>query len=317
MPRECIEEGATTPKECSRIMIKIHAPLECKAALLEADVSSESEGREICDKIMMEQHSPQCAENGITDPEECAHFMDSFRGDDGRRSDSGFGQDCGMIEDPMQRLDCYDNRGNEIGDHYGLDERFDGNQGEITWQCKENRIHWGPDCETFMREEWPEQERQRMEDGDMRMQEEGDWRIKEQECASSCDLQNGWWDFRNGECECYTTDDHNYPTAPEGEWDGGDDWQGGSGDGVYGGDGTSCGEGHEEDGQGGCIPFGTGDYGFEDDGSQYGPGEGPGEPEDYAGEAPSEEPPPQDEPAPEPESDPVITGEVFLEYYFN
>ena len=41
-----------------------------------------------------------------------------------------------------------------------------------------------------------------------------------------------------------------------------DDFSGGSGN--FGGDGVSCGEGYEEDGRGGCIPFGTGDYGFDD-----------------------------------------------------
>ena len=190
-------------------MIRIHAPLECKAALLAADIQTEKQGREICDKIMFELHMPkQCIDEGLTSPDECAEFMDNFRGPmEGDMMDRGpsFGPDCGRIEDPMERLDCYDNKGSEMGDYYGP---MNGGmpEGEITWQCKENRIHWPPDCETFMREEWPEQERMKMEEGDKRREQEGDWRVKEQECAASCDLVNGWWDFRGGECVCYATE---------------------------------------------------------------------------------------------------------------
>jgi hypothetical protein len=75
MPRECVEAGATTPKECSKVMITKHAPEECREALLEADVQSEKEGRAICDAIMMQKHAPECAEEGIANPEECKDFM--------------------------------------------------------------------------------------------------------------------------------------------------------------------------------------------------------------------------------------------------
>ena len=130
-----------------------------------------------------------------------------------------------------------------------------------------------------MREEWPEIERMHMEEGDMRRENEEDWRVKEKECAASCDLENGWWDFRDGDCVCYT-DDRSY--------EGGDyDYEGDYEDsGPYGGDGTSCGSGYEEDGSGGCIPFGTGDYGFEDE-PQY-------DESDYSGDY-EEEPPSYDD----------------------
>ena len=154
MPRECVEAGVTSPRECGRVMIETHAPLECKSALLSSGCEDERECREICDAIMFELHTPQeCIDGGITDPEECARFMDSFRGPGGGLR----GPDCGRIEDPMERLECYDNRGNEFEDHYGPGEGYEG-EGELTWQCRENRIHWPPDCETFMREEWPEQD---------------------------------------------------------------------------------------------------------------------------------------------------------------
>jgi hypothetical protein len=267
MPPECVEAGVTSPKECGKVMIKTHAPLECRAALLEADVQSESEGRRICDKIMMEKHSPQCAEKGIDDPEECAKFMDSFRGE-GPRGGPGFGRNCMEIEDPMERLDCYDNKGGELGEHYGTDPKFQ--NGEITWQCKENRIHWGPDCETFMREEWPEQEKRRMEEGDKRRMEEGDWRVKEKECALKCEQEGKPWDFSNGDCVCKDRDYEEY--YKPGDDEGGakcDDCaskcESRSGQRLRG---TGC-------GSGGCECY------YESDEPDYGPGEGPGEPGDY------------------------------------
>ena len=290
MPLECVEEGITDPKECGKIMIKTHAPLECRAALLEANVDSEREGREICDKIMFKLNAPkECIDKGLTDHEECKNFMDSFRGDKGPGEFGAPGQNCMPIEDPMERLKCFESAVGEVGEHYGVGERFEDGKGEITWQCKENRIHWGPDCETFMREEWPEQERMKMEEGNIRRAEEGDWRVKERECSASCDLVNGWWDFRDGECICKTDERSNEPRPGEFRSDSyqREDY---SSSGSYGGDGASCGDGYESDGQGGCIPFGTGNYGFENNGPQYAEGEGPGEPGDYYnnGEPPSD-----------------------------
>ncbi|MBU0760905.1 MAG: hypothetical protein KJ858_04395, partial [Nanoarchaeota archaeon] len=201
MPPECVKAGVTNPKECGRIMIKEHAPLECRAALLAADVSSESEGREICDKIMFEKHSPQeCIDKGLTSPKECAELMDNFRGSGPMDKGMGFGIDCSSIEDKMERLDCYDNKGNEMGEHYGVGEKFQDGKGELTWQCKENRIHWAPDCKKFMEEEWPEQEKMRMQKGDMRREQEGDWRVKEKECVQKCGDRP--WDFSGGNCQC-------------------------------------------------------------------------------------------------------------------
>jgi|TARA_B100000315_G_scaffold258846_1_gene312425 hypothetical protein len=53
---------------------------------------------------------------------------------------------------------------------------------------------------------------------------------------------------------------------------------------IIWGDGISCNEGYESDGSGGCIPFGTGDYGFDE---------------------PVQEQLPVDEPAPEPTPEPT------------
>lgn len=221
MPPECVRAGATSPKECGRIMIKENAPIECRKALLEADVQNEREGREICEKIMFELHAPiECIDEGITDPEECKDFMDTFRHDDGPRGPGGFGapgRDCIGIEDSTERLTCFENAVGDMGNRYGIGDKFEDGGGEITWQCKENRIHWGPDCEIFMREEWPQQERMREEERHNLEFERDDWRLKEKECAASCDLKNGWWDFSDGECVC-TTEDYKGPR--EGEWQG-------------------------------------------------------------------------------------------------
>ncbi len=280
MPSECVEEGATTPKECGKIMIKIHAPLECKAALLEAEVSSEKEGREICDKIMFEKYAPQeCINKGINNPKECARFMDSFRGDEyfGPKEGPGFGEDCSRIEDSMKRLECYDNKGNEMGEYYGPQDKQAG--GEITWQCKENRIHWAPDCDRFMREEWPEQEKMRMEEGNKRRTEEGDWRIKEKECAAKCEIEQKPWDFTNGQCICK-------------EMGYGGNYNPGNSPPICDDCANKCPIRAGERLRGtGCGPNGCECY-YESEQPQYGPGEGPGEgpggPGNYINEPPSE-----------------------------
>ncbi|MBU2616093.1 MAG: hypothetical protein KKC19_03240, partial [Nanoarchaeota archaeon] len=135
----------------------------------------------------------------------------------GDKGPGGFvspGQNCMPIEDPMERLKCFESAVGEVGEHYGVGERFEGG-GKITWQCKENRIHWGPDCETFMKDEWPKQERMKIEEGNIRRAEEGDWRVKERECSASCDLVNGWWDFKDGVCVCKTDERSNEPRPSE------------------------------------------------------------------------------------------------------
>jgi hypothetical protein len=149
MPSECQEAGVTSPKECGKIMITIHAPEECKEALLAANVEDEYESREICDKIMYELRAPpECIERGITEDEECKDFMwgignrpkecqdnqihdfrDCKKFLEGDRpsmggSGSGLSFNCRNIDDPMERLDCYDNAGSQVGGYtegYGPD----------------------------------------------------------------------------------------------------------------------------------------------------------------------------------------------------
>ncbi|MFC1682555.1 hypothetical protein ACFL0X_02975, partial [Nanoarchaeota archaeon] len=284
MPSECVEAGVKTPKECGKIMIKEHSPIECRSALLESGCERESECREICDKIMFELHSPsECIEKGFTDPKECAEFMDNFRGPGGPEHFGG-GKDCMQIEDKMERLDCFENAVGDMGNHYGVGGKFEGGEGEITWQCKENRIHWAPDCEKFMREEWPEQERKRMEKGDMRREQEGDWRVKEKECADKCVAEQKPWDYYGGECVCKDRDFEDY-SGP------GDDYH----------EGPSCddcasqcpGASRTGCGPGGCECYYDGDEYNEPDYEEpeYSQGEGPGEPEVYTGPENTVEPP--------------------------
>src|SRR3989344_4555365 len=129
MPPECQKADAKTPKECSKIMIETNAPPECKEALLKAGVESESEGRKICDKIMMEKYAPECAEKGITEQDKCQDYMYGlgnrpkecqenqihdvrdcrrFLEEGGRGKSMNPGKNCKSIENPEERLKCYD-----------------------------------------------------------------------------------------------------------------------------------------------------------------------------------------------------------------
>ncbi len=105
----------------------MHTPEECKDAILEADVSTEEEGREICDKIMMEIYSPECVEAGITDQSECDDFYDDFYGEVNEENNFYIDFDCQEIEDSMERLDCYDKAAMQVSGYDGYDnENYDG-----------------------------------------------------------------------------------------------------------------------------------------------------------------------------------------------
>lgn len=106
-PQPCIDEGITDPDKCHIHMIKTEAPPECVDALLASGSIGPSEGRKICEKIMMEEHSPKCLEKGIDDPNECARFMDNYR-EPGKHEGDFVKFDCRSIKDDAERLDCYD-----------------------------------------------------------------------------------------------------------------------------------------------------------------------------------------------------------------
>ena len=91
------------------------------------------------------------------------------------------------------------------------------------------------------------------------------------------------------------------------------------GEGGHNPDGSSCDEGYEWSGSG-CIPFGTGDYGFDDSGGET---SSPPEPTPTPTPAPSSEPTPTPAPSsePTPESSGITGGVIqidnrFTDYFF-
>ncbi|MBI2044070.1 hypothetical protein HYT24_01775 [Candidatus Pacearchaeota archaeon] len=189
MPSECRKAGATSPKECMKIMIQTHAPPECKDELIKANVQNERQAREICEKIMFEQNAPQeCIDAGLTNHKECGKFMfqsnapqecidagitgegrndprkceqlmrsQGFEGGPGTGKPgfgppSGFGGNCRSIQDTRARLACYDGATQGVK---SFDERF-----------KETKQ-------------------------------------AEMQCAQSCRAEGGAWDFSGGECRCH------------------------------------------------------------------------------------------------------------------
>ena len=190
MPRECIEAGATTPRECMKIMVQTHAPEECRDAILEADVQNEREAREICEKIMFELNAPEeCIERGLTNPKECGVLMFQLNApqeclDAGltgeHRSDQkkcevimrekggpgGFGPPalgirCREISNPEERLACYDAA---LGGAQGayVESRGEPTQG---WPepCQEANALTRESCEQVMRQ-FAEQQKQEFEE---------------------------------------------------------------------------------------------------------------------------------------------------------
>jgi|SRR3989344_1839580 len=204
MPRECREAGATNPRECMRIMIQTNAPEECRDALLEANIQNERQARELCEKIMFEQNAPEeCIEQGLTNPRECGKLMFQMnapqecidagltgdsRGDEKkcreimesqgrgerRGPQGGFGGNCQGIQNPEERLKCYDGA---IGgtreyrnDH---DERFRENQEKMrqcAQQCASQQKAWNFEngncvCSEGNREDYSEYYRQGPNEG--------------------------------------------------------------------------------------------------------------------------------------------------------
>jgi hypothetical protein len=172
MPPECREAGVTNPSECRRIMIQTNAPEECREALLAADVQNEREGREICEKIMFELNAPQeCIDAGLTDHRECGRFMfelnapqecidagltgehrndprkceeimRSLEGEFRNGPQGGFGGNCRAIQNPEERLACYDGALQGAGEQRSFDERRREDQGAMR-MCAENCLSQG------------------------------------------------------------------------------------------------------------------------------------------------------------------------------
>ncbi|MEE9525795.1 MAG: hypothetical protein V3V78_04290, partial [Candidatus Woesearchaeota archaeon] len=115
MPKECAEAGATTKEECTKIMIN--------------------------------KRSPKCAEKGITDPEECKRFMNSFRNDD-----FIVNFDCKNIEDPIERLDCFDKASEQTKDYHDNYEDIKKRERECAEECSAKQGRWdftGGECKCY------------------------------------------------------------------------------------------------------------------------------------------------------------------------
>lgn len=144
MPPECVKAGATSKEACSKVMIEAHSPPECRQALLDSGCKEEWECRKICDKIMMEKHAPECVKKGITDHEECKRFMDSFmeEGHMGPKDDFMIDFNCKNIEDPMERLDCFDRASEKTRDYHDNYEDIKRRERECAKDCSAKQGRW-------------------------------------------------------------------------------------------------------------------------------------------------------------------------------
>ncbi len=353
MPLECREAGAKTPKECSKIMIEIGAPDECKEALLSSGCDKEFECRKICDKIMFDLHAPpECKDKGISDPRECAKLMDSFKGENMRSREKGpmIDFNCKSISDPTARLECYDKASSQAKSYKGFDDSdYEGPcMTDADWKAKK------AECRALYGEHAGDEpikgdsgqgyecviDAKCIDFGEGKESFE-DIKKRENVCANDCSSKGGAWDFTGGICQCKVGDYGNNNKGPVCDdcaskcesrpgqrlrrTDCGpsgcecyyepDDKE------IYPETPTCaniyCGEtSHCENGA--CIP------------NEYAPGEGPAKPttEPTTTEPTTTEPTTTEPTTTEPTTtepvttepvttEPVITGNAFLDYYFN
>ena len=177
VPEECREAGAKSPKECMKVMFRLNAPEECIEALDEGkiDLSNEREARKACEEIMFKENAPEeCIDAGLKDPKECGKLMfkenapeecieagltGDNRGDEkkcrlimesqgkgpGGQGPPALGVRCRNIENPDERLKCYDS----ALEGSRSEER---NHGGWPSQCQEAQALTRESCEAVMRE---------------------------------------------------------------------------------------------------------------------------------------------------------------------
>ena len=169
-PKEC--EGITDRAQCEELIFRSHAPPECVEELFEVrglEFTRDygiGEAERDCEKIMFQLFAPQeCIEQGITDFRECGRLMfrlnapqeclaagltGEHRGDErecrdiiGELRQGGFerpgGANCRDIEDPEERLRCYDSAVSGVHD---FDERYRETR-ELERQCAERCLSEG------------------------------------------------------------------------------------------------------------------------------------------------------------------------------
>ncbi len=263
-PEECVEAGLKNPKECGKLMFRVNAPQEC----IDAGLTGEQR----------------------SDEKRCREIMKGLRGPEGERH-GGFGGDCRGIKSPEERLACYD------GASSNVKERFErrGPSGGWPPQCEKAQAFSRESCENVMRE-FGEREREKHESPEVRKDIRGEFggefggEAPPYDCSrvlcvegEVCSPYRGCIssEERERELEENFGDYGNPPPGPGepgyvdntarydcSQLDCGpspnycDPWQGCvRGEGGFNPDGSSCPEGYEYSGSG-CIPFGTGDYGF-------------------------------------------------------
>ena len=227
LPQECREAGATNPRDCMKIMVQTHAPEECRDAILEADVQNEREAREICEKIMFELNAPEeCIEAGVDSPKECGKLMFQMnapkecldagltgenRGDEKKcrvimeskgKGPGGFGPPalgirCREIQNPEERLACYDAALSGAEGSY-VEHRGESSRG---WPgpCQEANALTRESCEQVMRQ-FAEQQRQEFDE--FHEQEEFSSSFNIGEMRQRCESEGGSFVCEGDNCSC-------------------------------------------------------------------------------------------------------------------
>lgn len=192
-PPECREANAKNPKDCMLIMVRQHAPEECISALDSGKISFDSERqfRKACEEIMFKENAPEeCISAGLTDGKECGKLM--FResapeecisaGLTGESPSDGkkcmeimeklggerlgdhegprFNFDCRRIENPEERLKCFDNAVSSANQDFREHEQS-GPSGSWSEPCEKAQAFTRESCENIMRE-FGEQEGEQM-----------------------------------------------------------------------------------------------------------------------------------------------------------
>ncbi|MBS3082097.1 hypothetical protein J4416_04170 [Candidatus Pacearchaeota archaeon] len=283
-PEECrdelisrnIQNEREAREICEKIMFELNAPEECVSAGLK-------DPRE-CGKLMFKENAPQeCIDAGLTgenrnDHKKCEEIM---RDTGDRKGPSrGFGGNCREIQNSEERLKCYDGAVSGVGEFRGdFERRFTENnekQTQCANQCKAEGKAWdfsGGNC--VCREGQRFEERREFDDrGEFNVLLECQG-LSPEECREKFNGEGFENNYEspprpgdaNYEDNTAKYDCSNLDCGPSPNYC--NPWQGCiKGDDGFNPDGSSCDEGYEWDSsKKGCIPFGTGDYGFDNSGS--------------------------------------------------
>jgi len=323
-PFECIEAGLTDFRECGVLMFKLNAPQECIDAGLTGDHRSDERAcREIaggdfgdgggpgfgfdCGRIESAVERLDCYDQASQGAYE---RFDDRRSFDERYEDT-IARERQCAETCSAEGGAWDFSGGECTCRfYDHDEYRDDYDGEPSYDCSIIDCFEGQYCDPYQGCVQDDFGSDAPFDCSVMFCVTGSYCDPYQGCVSDGgrdDIPNGEYDcsqlncgtgfFCNSQEGCYPDNSNNFNDKSSPDYDP-----------SLGGDGVSCNDGYESDGSGGCIPFGTGDYGFDDV---------------------LEEPVPEPEPTPEPTDDASssddgsggdgTTGAVvsdFYDYYY-